>query len=153
MYRQLTAHSMLDDQSTKTRNPLKKAMKRRGKTVQFTAPTYVEASDVEYSTEEEGEEGEVEYLPNEDDRSEQQEPEQEPRADDDAVVEPLKHGSRVDSTSEPQAQVKQVATATDQTSDVDRVRTSDEMFEYTGTFSSGIRSCTACADGPRRWYR
>lgn len=144
---------MLDDQNTKTRNPLKKAMKRRGKTVQFTAPTYFEASDVEYSTEEEGEEGEGEYLPNEEDRSEQQEPEQEPRADDDAVVEPLKHGSRVDSTSEPQAQVKQAATATDQTSDVDQVRTSDEMFDYTGTFSSGIRSCTACADSPRRWHR
>ena len=127
-------------------------MNRRRK-VQFTAPTYVEASDVEYSTEEEGEEGEGEYLPNEEDRSEQQEPEQEPRADDDAVVETLKAGSVVDATSEPQTQVKQTATGTDQPSDVDRARTSDEMFDYTGTIASGLRSCTACADSPRRWYR
>ncbi|CAL8584638.1 hypothetical protein XPA_010226 [Xanthoria parietina] len=44
------------------------------------------------------------------DRSEQQEPEQEPRADDDAVVETLKAGSVVDATSEPQTKVKQTAT-------------------------------------------
>ena len=132
---------MLDDRNTKTRNPLKKAMQRhtgKTKTVQFTAPTYFEASDVEYSTEEEGEEGEGEYLPNEEDRSEQQEPEQESRVDDeDAIVEPLKPGSRVDSTNEAQAQVKQTATGIDQTSDVDRVRTSDEMFDYTGKVSPG----------------
>ena len=44
---------MLSDNSEKTRNPLKKAMRRRNaKTVQFAAPTYVEASDYDYSTEE-----------------------------------------------------------------------------------------------------
>ncbi|KAK5132012.1 hypothetical protein LTR08_000433 [Meristemomyces frigidus] len=46
--------TMLSDNSEKTRNPLMKAMRRRNaKTVQFAAPTYVEASDYEYSTEEE----------------------------------------------------------------------------------------------------
>ena len=135
---------MLDDQNTKTRNPLKKAIKRRaGKSVQFTAPTYFEASDVEYSTEEEGEEGEGEYQPNQDDRSEQQEPDQESRADDDIVVEPLKAGSRLDSTSEPQAQAKQTATGTDQNGDVD-IRTSDEMFEYTGVFASNTSMHVIC---------
>lgn len=45
---------MLGDNPEKTRNPLKKAMRRRtAKTVQFAAPTYVEASDYDYSTEDE----------------------------------------------------------------------------------------------------
>lgn len=141
---------MLDDQNTKTRNPLKKAIKRLGNTVQFTAPTYVEASDVEYSTEEEGEEGEGEYPQAEENRPEQEEPEQESRADDDdAVVEPLKTAARTESTSESQAQAKQDPTGTNQTSDVDKVRTSDEMFDYTGTFQCGIHACSACTDSPR----
>ena len=50
---QLSA-TMLSDNSEKSRNPLKKAMRRRNaKTVQFAAPTYVEASDYDYSTEDE----------------------------------------------------------------------------------------------------
>jgi hypothetical protein len=45
---------MLSDNSEKSRNPLKKAMRRRNaKTVQFAAPTYVEASDYDYSSEDE----------------------------------------------------------------------------------------------------
>ena len=45
---------MLSDNSEKSRNPLKKAMRRRNhKTVQFAAPTYVEASDYDYETEDE----------------------------------------------------------------------------------------------------
>lgn len=50
---------MLSDTAhEKTKNPLKKAMRRRNaKTVTFTAPTYVEASDYDYSTDEEGEVG------------------------------------------------------------------------------------------------
>lgn len=44
---------MLSDNSEKSRNPLKKAMRRRNtKTVQFAAPTYVEASDYDYSSDE-----------------------------------------------------------------------------------------------------
>lgn len=44
---------MLGDNPEKSRNPLKMAMRRRnGKTVQFAAPTYVEASDYEYSDDE-----------------------------------------------------------------------------------------------------
>ena len=45
---------MLSDNSEKSRNPIKKAMRRRNaKTVQFAAPTYVEASDYDYSSDEE----------------------------------------------------------------------------------------------------
>nr|POF13815.1 hypothetical protein CFP56_02839 [Quercus suber] len=55
--RQLSAN-MLSDNSEKTRNPLKKAMRRRNaKTVQFAAPTYVEASDYDYSSDEEDQPG------------------------------------------------------------------------------------------------
>ena len=44
---------MLSDNLEKTRNPLKKAMRRRNaKTVTFTDPTYVEASDYDYSDDE-----------------------------------------------------------------------------------------------------
>lgn len=45
---------MLGDTIDKTKNPLKKAMKRRtDKRVTFTAPTFVEPSDYEFSSEEE----------------------------------------------------------------------------------------------------
>ncbi|GAP87812.2 putative sh3 domain-containing protein [Rosellinia necatrix] len=45
--------TMLGDQAEKTRNPLMTAMKRRkAKTVTFTAPTYVDYSDIDYSDEE-----------------------------------------------------------------------------------------------------
>ncbi|WPH01856.1 Hypothetical protein R9X50_00471000 [Acrodontium crateriforme] len=51
--------TMLGDQSEKSRNPLKMAIRRRNaKTVQFAPPTYVEASDYEYS-DEEGEESNI----------------------------------------------------------------------------------------------
>ncbi|MCJ1355209.1 MAG: hypothetical protein MMC33_005200 [Icmadophila ericetorum] len=51
------SQTMLGDNPEKSKNPLKKAMRRRNaKTVQFAAPTYYEASDGYYSTDEEGEE-------------------------------------------------------------------------------------------------
>lgn len=47
---------MLGDNPEKSKNPLKKAMRRRNaKTVQFAAPTYHEAADAYYSTDEDGE--------------------------------------------------------------------------------------------------
>ncbi|KAF2873810.1 hypothetical protein BDV95DRAFT_605286 [Massariosphaeria phaeospora] len=47
--------TMLGDTAEKTKNPLKKAMRRRNaKTVQFAPPTYVEASEYEYSSDEDG---------------------------------------------------------------------------------------------------
>ncbi|KAL9008900.1 MAG: hypothetical protein Q9173_006020 [Seirophora scorigena] len=128
---------MLADPVEKAKNPLTKAIKRRNaKKVQFSPPTYVEASDVEYSTEDENEEADGEYLPNEEDRSRTQDPEQEPHQEDDATVEPLKSASRdSDTSTEPQTQMKQGAiTATDQSSSTERARTSDEMFDGTARF-------------------
>ncbi|KAI4092553.1 MAG: hypothetical protein LQ344_003399 [Seirophora lacunosa] len=125
---------MLADPVEKAKNPLTKAIKRRNaKKVQFSPPTYVEASDVEYSTEDEDEEADGEYLPNEEDRSRTQDPEQEPHQEDNATVEPLKSASRdSDTSTEPQTQMKQGAiTATDQNSSTERARTSDEMFDGT----------------------
>ncbi|KAK6350069.1 hypothetical protein TWF696_006317 [Orbilia brochopaga] len=56
---------MLGDNQEKSKNILKKAIKRRGaKTVQFAPPTYFEPSDVDYSTDEEDDEGG--YYSNED---------------------------------------------------------------------------------------
>lgn len=75
---------MLGDQADKPKNPLKKAMRRRNaKTVQFAPPTYVEASDNDYSSDEDDEE--AEYFAQQqqiDYRSELDE-------DESAVVEPL----------------------------------------------------------------
>ena len=49
---------MLGDNSEKSKNPLKKAMRRRNaKNVTFTAPTYIEASDIDWSTEDEIDDG------------------------------------------------------------------------------------------------
>ncbi|EXJ75114.1 uncharacterized protein A1O5_01810 [Cladophialophora psammophila CBS 110553] len=55
---------MLGDNPEKSKNPLKKAMRRRNaKTVQFAPPTYYEPSDYEYSDEEEeGEEGQHDQI-------------------------------------------------------------------------------------------
>ena len=48
---------MLGDNPEKSKNPLKKAMRRRNaKTVQFAPPTYHEAAEIDYSSEEEDEE-------------------------------------------------------------------------------------------------
>ena len=51
---------MLGDNPEKPKNPLKKAMRRRNaKTVQFTAPTYYEPSEYDYSDEEEAEDNQM----------------------------------------------------------------------------------------------
>ncbi len=66
---------MLGDQAEKPRNPLKTAMKRtKRKTVQFAGNTYVDYSDIEYSTEEE--DLEAEYLAQQQQQSQQQQQQQ-----------------------------------------------------------------------------
>ncbi|KAJ5620635.1 hypothetical protein N7510_004619 [Penicillium lagena] len=77
--------TMLGDNSEKSKNPLKKAMRRRNaKTVNFAAPTYIEASDVEFSSDDDSEHGDFfddETLDGEEDDAQEQE---------DIVVEPLR---------------------------------------------------------------
>ncbi|KAI1457089.1 hypothetical protein F4805DRAFT_475377 [Annulohypoxylon moriforme] len=101
--------TMLGDQAEKTKNPLKTAMKRRkAKTVAFAAPTYVDYSDIDYSTEEEDGDGEKKPQQQDSQKTQQQQEKQasSQQATDDvseddesAKVEPLK-------TRGPQKQVK-----------------------------------------------
>ncbi|QSZ37031.1 hypothetical protein DSL72_009123 [Monilinia vaccinii-corymbosi] len=82
----------LSDQAEKSKNPLKKAIRRRNaKTVTFTAPTYVEASDVDYSTDEE--DGDEDFYG----QQEQQGDQQEQSVDEDVIIaiEPLRPRSEV----------------------------------------------------------
>ncbi|KAG9233782.1 hypothetical protein BJ875DRAFT_35200 [Amylocarpus encephaloides] len=122
--------AMLGDQAEKSKNPLKKAIRRRNaKTVAFAAPTYVEASDIEYSTDEEEAEGDYFSQNGEQDKDADQ---QEAGGEEDDVntVEPLKprneiREARTDLT-EPDAK------AGDPTSDstiAAAARTSDDMFD------------------------
>ena len=86
---------MLGDEEEKkpsnSMNPLKRARQRRNtkKTVQFTAPSYVEPSDIEYSTEEEGE-GDGDYLGQEQDGENTQEIDQGMDPEGPAAIEPLR---------------------------------------------------------------
>jgi hypothetical protein len=118
---------MLGDQADKPKNPLKKAIKRRNaKTVTFTAPTYVEASDVDYSTDED-EIAERNYYAQEQAQAEAQQVEAE--AEEITLVE----------TVSERAEVREVKTSivesgkgiSDETSkdSSDTVRTSDEMLD------------------------
>jgi hypothetical protein len=86
--------TMLGDTAEKSKNPLKKAMRRRNaKTVQFAPPTYVEASDYDYSSDE----GEGELFggpePKQVQQQQQQDAQQaETESQDDLKVQPLKVG-------------------------------------------------------------
>ncbi|KAK2734938.1 hypothetical protein FQN55_002335 [Onygenales sp. PD_40] len=84
--------TMLGDNPEKSKNPLKKAMRRRNaKTVTFTSsPIYFEPSDVEYSTDEE-EEGDDQFFDDDDEnaRSDTNDT-QEESSKEDIVVEPLR---------------------------------------------------------------
>ncbi|KAE8441795.1 hypothetical protein EG329_004308 [Mollisiaceae sp. DMI_Dod_QoI] len=118
--------TMLGDQAEKSKNPLKKAIRRRNaKTVTFTAPTYVEASDNDYSTDEE--EGDGDYY-GQNSQQEQNEEQQEQAVEEEEVasVEPLKPRAEVrEVKAEPVEQESKdiIKTSSDTT------RTSDEMFE------------------------
>lgn len=120
---------MLGDTAEKTKNPLKKAMRRRNaKTVQFGAPTYVEASDYDYSSDEEGGElfGGPEPKQAQQQQQQQQQTAQKPEVEQDESLEvkPLKLGG-----------VKKVSSEESRTSseesgkDDEKSRTSDEMFD------------------------
>lgn len=117
---------MLGDQAEKTKNPLKKAIRRRNaKTVTFTAPTYFEASDVDYSTD--GEEGEGDYYGQQEQNSEQQKA----VADDDEIVavEPLKQRAELRDTGSDSTETDANLSETTSKVSSDMSRNSDEIFE------------------------
>ncbi|KAF6238310.1 hypothetical protein HO173_003590 [Letharia columbiana] len=128
------ASTMLGDEEDKRAgnplNPLKKAMKRRNaKTVQFTAPSYVEPSDVEYSSDEE--EGNREYGAQEQDSTAAQSNDQSHQVDE-GVVEPLKPRSQdrdVRQNGDPLVAQSLSSGGIDQGNPPDAARTSDEIFD------------------------
>ena len=129
---------MLGDNAEKSKNPLKKAMRRRNaKAVHFTDPTYVEASEYEYSSDEEDEGdifGSAEIK--EDDAHEAQ-----AAVDQDEItaVEPLKINGKKDTKPAPEA-TAEPANRVDNREDSDEARTvDDEALDRQCTY---ILDCT-----------
>lgn len=119
-------------------NPLKKAMRRRNvKTVQFTAPSYVEPSENEYSSDED-EEGDGEYGNTEQDIAEQHT--EEPAGDDDdtAAAAPLNtrdrtiNNKQTNGVVEPEPRPEHIL----RSNGPESIRSSDEMFEHEGESNS-----------------
>jgi hypothetical protein len=115
------------DQAEKSKNPLKKAIRRRNaKTVTFSAPTYVEASDIDYSTDEEEAEGDY-YGQNQQQASSQQS-----EREDDEIT-PIEapatngeiHDLEIDSTDNGGRMLDEKASR----AITEIVRTSDEIFD------------------------
>lgn len=122
---------MLGDNAEKSKNPLKKAMRRRNaKTVTFASPTFFEASDIDYSTEEEDEEG-VQEVEEEEGRVASQDNHYDSH-DEDMTVEPLRPKANRDKASRPTETEVEEEIQTDPSSP-EKPRPSDESFERPGT--------------------
>ncbi|GIJ83842.1 hypothetical protein Asppvi_002672 [Aspergillus pseudoviridinutans] len=117
--------TMLGDNSEKSKNPLKKAMRRRNaKNVTFTAPTYIEASDIDWSTEDEIDDGDSlidggEIIRDGDDLQDDH--------NDDIVVEPLRPKSNRDKLNDESENVEE--TEQSGSTSPDKQRSSQELFE------------------------
>lgn len=114
---------MLGDQADKPKNPLKKAIRRRNaKNVTFNQThTYVEASDVEYSSDEE--DGENAYFAYHDEKTE----EENAAAKEDATI--TEPDSEKAATREVKAGTTDDGDASDADPSEEVTRTSDEIFE------------------------
>ncbi|KAL2828459.1 hypothetical protein BDW59DRAFT_49692 [Aspergillus cavernicola] len=125
--------TMLGDNSEKSKNPLKKAMRRRNaKTVTFTSPTYIEASDVDYSTEEE-EDDDVSFT---DEYASRDEYETQDEQNEDIVVEPLRPKPQRDrATEETESTRESHESQESATTSLDKQRSSQEIFEQGGGIS------------------
>jgi len=114
---------MLGDTAEKTKNPLKKAMRRRNaKTVTFTAPTYVEPSDYEFSSDEET--GDDISPPNGNSRLEEDQNAEDGDQDEITTVAPLSIKQR-DTSPEKKAVGEEDRRKTIS----DDLRSSDEIFD------------------------
>ena len=119
---------MLGDQAEKSKNPIKKAIRRRNaKTVAFAPPTYVEASDVDYSTDEEDGD-EIFYGQNV--QQEQNTDQQEQKAEEDEIkaVEPLKPRADLREVKADPAE-GEASRADGSLNSSDTARTSDDFFD------------------------
>lgn len=124
--------TMLGDNNEKSKNPLKKAMRRRNaKTVNFGAPTYIDASDVDYSTDDDSEHGD---FFNDDETLDGEEEDVQEQAED-IVVEPLRPKAQKETPTE-HADANVAAEKQDlQRSSSDRRPSSEEFFEAEGKHS------------------
>lgn len=123
--------TMLGDNNEKSKNPLKKAMRRRNaKTVNFGAPTYIDASDVDYSTDDDSEHGDFfnddETLDGEEEDTQEQ--------SEDIVVEPLRPKAQketstdhVDTNGAEKQELRRPSS--------DQRPSSEEFFEVDGKYS------------------
>ncbi|KAH8801654.1 hypothetical protein F5884DRAFT_807418 [Xylogone sp. PMI_703] len=111
--------TMLGDAAEKSKSTLSKIRRKYSKTVTFAAPTYVEASDVDYSTEEEDDSGDLFG------QSEQQAETQHDQTQDDEIspVEPLKPRAELRDAKSDSADVDSGARGSSES------RNSEEMFE------------------------
>lgn len=121
--------TMLGDNSEKSKNPLKKAMRRRNaKTVNFAPPTYIEASDVEYSTDEEDEHGDFfnddETVESEDGEAQEQ--------NEDIVVEPLRTKSQKEKLAERAEDTHSPEKQEPERTSYEPRRSSEEFFDPEG---------------------
>ncbi|CAI7579008.1 unnamed protein product [Penicillium glandicola] len=117
--------TMLGDNNEKSKNPLKKAMRRRNaKTVNFGPPTYIDASDVDYSTDDDSEHGD---FFNDDETLDGEEEDVQEQAED-IVVEPLRPKAQKETLAE-QADANGMEKQDLQRSSSDRRRSSEEFFE------------------------
>jgi hypothetical protein len=97
--------TMLGDTAEKSKNPLKKAMRRRNaKTVAFAPPTYVEASDYDYSSDE----GDGELFGGPEPKQVQQQETQlvDAEQQEDLKVQPLKLGAKKEGTGAADGDVR-----------------------------------------------
>ncbi|OQD70897.1 hypothetical protein PENPOL_c001G09379 [Penicillium polonicum] len=117
--------TMLGDNNEKSKNPLKKAMRRRNaKTVNFGAPTYIDASDVDYSTDDDSEHGD---FFNDDETLDGEEEDVQEQAED-IVVEPLRPKAQKETPTE-HADANGAEKQDLQRSSSDRRPSSEEFFE------------------------
>ncbi|KAI0841724.1 hypothetical protein F5Y06DRAFT_307661 [Hypoxylon sp. FL0890] len=133
--------TMLGDQAEKAKNPLKTAiMRRKTKTVMFTAPTYVDYSDIDYSTEEEDGDGEKQDSQQTQQQQEQQGSSQQSAEyisedDESAKVEPLK-------TRGPQKQGKMETIKADESDKADSTTTSEVRRDSNDMFDAKTERVT-----------
>lgn len=130
---------MLGDQPDKARTTIRSAMKRRkAKTVQFAAPTYVDYSDIDYSTEEDDDEAEYFAQQQQQAQQSQQATSESDMDDESAKVEPLKPRSQQKQTK---AESKKQEAGADTESSANRTlaRVSEEGSEPRGS-----------SDGPKK---
>ena len=119
---------MLGDNPEKSKNPLKKAMRRRNaKTVTFTAPTFIEASEMEFSS---GDEMDgADYFNSDDDEASSAANESDAQDNENKgiVVEPLKPKH-----NEPEEPEKAQPTQEPERVDTEEGRPSEESIQQDG---------------------